>query len=184
MGITSRVNRGLRRFSRFLRDSIGDEMRGFFASYVWVVLGLFLFSAGSIISPFYAPERVSGIVFSHAALIAAIAFHLFSVGNSVSAIAVSIKSREMLDKGTEIAGNATIVAIAAGILFMTGYGWNIPWQSLPISPYIAWMSLKWNAAIMIGISQLFLFIGLFLHMPLHKWYQEVADRLERNWTLQ
>lgn len=173
----SKLNSGVSWICGWFENSLGETLRKYFASYFWVVFGLLLLTPVSISAPFYAPEQVTGILFSHAALLAAISFHIFSVGNTIYSVAVSINNVDLFRKGTVVTGNATMIAISSGILFITGYGWRIPWYSFPFSEYFSGLSLKWNAAFLILLSQLFLLIGILLHGAQHTWYNEVEDSI-------
>lgn len=167
-------------FGEEIENKYGDCLRTLIASYAWVFIGLLFIGIISILSPFFFPDNVTGVLFSHAALIAAVAFHLFSVGNSIYSVAVALGSRAIFEKGTKTSGNATIIAFSAGLLFIAGFNWNIPWQFFPLPGFLYSLSVKYTTMGIVALSQFILAVGLLLHVPQHIWYREVGEYLETN----
>lgn len=157
-----------------LNPGWGENLRKL-ANYKLLALiagvGLFIL----IFSPYYLGKDLSQVLFVVASVQAAIAFYIFSIGNTMYTLAESMGEQCPIRHGKTVNANATLVILSAGVLIAVGTANAITWPQIfsgfpdkPIS--------------LIGILiSVFVFMSAMLsHADYHRWrgFEDENGRLQ------
>lgn len=145
----------------------------------WLIPILFFLITGGgvltvpwLIPRLIAPRSYVAIGVGHASISAAIALHLFSVGNTIYSCGASFKNRELLETAYKVTTNGVIAAAGAGGLFLSVMFWII----LPGEG-----SLNTVFTFLIALAGLVLFwCSLWRQSKYSRWYEKMYELIEED----
>lgn len=152
--------------ANWLKD-VGRRAKAVVVNYSRVaVLGLSAFTLLLTASPFLLERSLPQVLFAAASVQAALGFYIYSIGNTMFAIAESMGEPAYVEDGITVNGNATLMIASAGVLIVLGIG-----NSVNV-PGITFTTLQRDVLTFISllvVNLVFFLPAVLLHGDYHRW---------------
>lgn len=118
-----------------------------------------------------APEAAATILFTYATVTAAIAFHLFSVGNAAYSCAASLGNDDLFRLGTKINENGVHAAVGAGAVLFSAVLWRPLVVDSRVVPWIPGATFQAVLLAGVAVGVLVALRGIWRQRRYSWWYE-------------
>jgi len=144
--------------------------------YVMLTGALGLLSGAAFVVAVVMSDAAATVLFTHATVNAAIAFHLFAVGNAAYSCAASLGDDGLFRLATEINENGVSAAAGSGAVLFSA----ILWQPVVVAgqPMVPWVPqlLRWALLLAgVAVEVLVALCGVWRQRHHCRWYEYVRS---------
>lgn len=148
--------------------------------YAGLTAALGLLSAAAFIVALVMPDSATTVLFTYATVNAAIAFHLFAVGNAAYSCAASLGDDGLFRIATKINENGMLAAAGSGTILFCA----ILWQPIVVAdrslvPYIPGPVLRALLLVGVTVGVLVALAGVWRQRRYSRWYEYVRSVVVR-----